>query len=366
MIPLVDLKKQYINLKKEIDSSIKNVIENTAFIKGENVKNFENNFSKILKSKYCISCANGTDALYITLKSLGIGRGDEVITAANSWISSSEAISQTGAKVVFADIEANYFTIDPKDILKKITKKTKAIIPVHLFGQSSDIREIVKLAKKFNLYVVEDCAQSHLGENKKKLLGNFGIAGTFSFYPGKNLGAFGDAGAIITNNKNLAIKMRKFANHGSLIKHNHTIEGVNSRMDGIQAAILNVKLRYLKAWNNKRLSNAKLYHKYLFQNDNLILPNIRKNTKHAFHLFVVRVNKRKKLINYLKENNISTGIHYPIPLPFLKAYKHLNRLPKHYPISWRYHKKILSLPMFPELSEQNIKFISNKINKFYS
>ena len=214
------------------------------------------------------------------------------------------------------------------------------------------------------MFVIEDCAQSHFGEYNKKKLGTFGIAGTFSFYPGKNLGAFGDAGAIVTNNKEFAIEARKYANHGSLKKHIHLIEGINSRMDGIQAAIIDVKLKYINKWNKKRMKNSFIYNKLLLKNASIITPTIRKNSKHVFHLYVIRLKKRDELIKYLKKHKISTGIHYPTPLPFLKAYKYLDHKPSHFPVSWSYKDQILSLPMFPELNISQIKFICKLINEF--
>jgi len=363
-IPLVDLKGQYNHLKSEIDSAIHSVIEETAFIRGKFVEEFEKAYADKYVVKHCITCANGTDAIYITLRALGIGSGDEVITVANSWISTSETISQAGAKPVFVDIEPDYFSIDPRKIEEKITKRTKAIIPVHLYGQPAKIAEIRELCEEYQLLLIEDCAQAHFARYNGQKVGTFGVAGTFSFYPGKNLGAYGDAGAIITNDDDLAIKSRMFANHGSLYKHDHEIEGINSRMDGIQAAILNVKLKYIDEWNNTRHKHALKYNELLSGFPNVKTPKIRENSFHIFHLYVIRTNKRNELENYLKSKSIGTGIHYPTALPFLPAYKHLAHKPYDFPIAHEYQDEILSLPMFPELSDDQIEYVVNSIKEF--
>ncbi len=251
-IPFVDLKTQYQSIKTEIDAAIQNVIDESAFIKGKYVQAFEEEYAEAYGVKHVISCANGTDAIYITLKALGIGPGDDVITTALSWISSSETITLAGARVVFVDIDPDYYTIDVSKIEEKITSKTKAIIPVHLYGQPANIDAIIAIAEKHNLYVIEDCAQAHFAQWMGQNVGAIGIAGTFSFFPGKNLGAYGDAGCIISNNEDLAIKARMYASHGALKKHFHELEGINSRMDGMQAAILSVKMKHIKKWNDQK------------------------------------------------------------------------------------------------------------------
>ena len=258
-VPFVDLKAQYLSIKNEIDSAIYNVIENTSFIGGDIVNNFEKSFATLYGVKHCISVANGTDSLYIIMKMLNIGNGDEVITVANSWISSSETISQTGAKPVFVDIDPVYYSINEKLIEGSITKRTKAIMPVHLHGQVCEMETIMQLAEKYNLYVIEDCAQSHFSEYRGIRAGLRGIASSFSFYPGKNLGAYGDAGCILTNDSEFGDKCKMFARHGALKKHFHKIEGINSRLDGIQAAVLSAKLPYILEWTLKRIEHAKSY-----------------------------------------------------------------------------------------------------------
>ncbi len=365
IIPFVDLKAQYHSLKSEIDTAVLSIMESAIFVGGEPLNLFEKNFAQACSVKHCIGVGNGTDALYIILRSLGIGPGDEVITAANSWISTSETISQTGAKPVFVDIEKDYYTIDSSKIEEKIAANTKAIIPVHLYGQMVEIDKISAIAKKHNLYIIEDCAQSHLAEYKGRIAGTTGIASAFSFYPGKNLGAYGDGGAIITNDDSLAEKIRMFANHGALVKHQHQIEGINSRLDSIQAAILNVKLPYLKDWNMQRLKHAMLYNKLLTGVSEISIPEIRPDAKHIFHLYVIRAKRRNELMNYLSSKGIQTQIHYPAILPLLPAYNYLNHKAEDFPVAASYQDCILSLPMFAELTEEQITFVAESIKAFY-
>ena len=364
-VPFVDLKAQYCSLKAEIDTAIQSVIDKTAFVGGPHVQEFERAFAKKYGLKHCVSCANGTDAIYITLKALGIGPGDEVITVANSWISTSETITQAGAKPVFVDIDPDYYHIDPQKIEKKISSKTKAIIPVHLFGQPAGIDEIKAICEKHGLILVEDCAQAHFATYHGQKVGTFGIAGTFSFYPGKNLGGYGDGGAIITNDDGLAIKAKMFANHGSLQKHHHEMEGINSRLDGIQAAILNVKLKYVDGWNRARHQNALKYNKRFSDIAQIQTPKIRENAFHIFHLYVIRTEKRDELAAYLKSKQIETGIHYPTALPFLQAYRYLAQKPSDFPVAHQYQGEILSLPMFPELNDDQIDYVANSAIEFF-
>jgi dTDP-4-amino-4,6-dideoxygalactose transaminase len=363
--PFVDLKTQYLSLKPHIDAAIFSVIEKTAFIRGPFAEKFEKSFAEKYGVKYCISCANGTDAIYITLKALGIGPGDEVITVANSWISTSETITQAGAKPAFVDIEPDYYHIDPQRIEEAITPKTKAIIPVHLFGQAARIDDIQRICEKHNLFLIEDCAQAHFATYKGRKAGTFGIAGTFSFYPGKNLGAYGDAGAIITSDDSLATRAQMFANHGSLRKHEHGIEGINSRMDGIQAAVLSVKIEYIDKWNLSRNRNALFYSHLISGIPQVKTPKIRENSLHIFHLYVVRVEKRDELASFLKSKGIETGIHYPTALPFMPAYKYLGHQAKDFPVAHKYQGEIISLPMFPELSEEQMIYVADSIKEFY-
>lgn len=364
-IPFVDLKQQYLNIKNDIDTAIENVIINTAFIGGKNVKEFEAAFASLYGVKHVIACANGTDSLYIIMKMLGIGSGDEVITVANSWISSSETITQTGAKPVFVDIHPDYYSIDEVQLKNAITPNTKAIILVHLQGQMANVEAVENICKENGIFLIEDCAQSHFSEYKGKRAGLFGIAGSFSFYPGKNLGAYGDAGAIITNDDELASKMRMYANHGALVKHQHKIEGINSRLDGLQASILSAKLPYILKWTEQRISNAALYNKYLTGIDGVVLPVVRPESKHTYHLYVIRAKKRDELSKYLKDNGVETAVHYPTILPNLEAYSYLRLKPDQFPVATAYQQEILSLPMYPELTEDQIIYIAQKLKEFY-
>ncbi len=365
MIPFVDLKSQYLSIKSEIDKTVLDALENTDFIGGASVKNFENEFKNKLGVSHCVGVANGTDSIFIILKALGIGPGDEVITVCNSWISSSEVITLLGAKVVFVDIDPVTYTISINDIKEKISPKTKAIIPVHIYGQSCDIDEIVKLANENNIFVIEDCAQSHFTKYNGKNVGTFGIAASFSFYPGKNLGAYGDAGCIVTNDEDLAIKCRMIANHGSLIKHAHNIEGLNSRLDSIQARVLTIKLKHIIDWTNLRISKAKYYTENLENIGDLVTPSIRFNCSHSFHLYVLQTRFRDELFQYLSDNNVQVAIHYPKLLPFLPAYSYLNHKTGDFPVAEDFSKKIISIPLFPELSVDSQDIIINLIKEFF-
>jgi len=363
-IHLVDLLTQYQNIKQEIDSAIQSVIQETAFIGGFNnlfVRQFEESFARFLGVHHCVSCANGTDSLEILLKSTGIGVGDEVIVPALSWISTSEAVSNIGAKPIFVDIDEKTYTIDVTKIEEKITSKTKAIIPVHLYGHPAEMDSILKIAKNYNLYIIEDCAQAHGAEYKGKKVGTIGHAGSFSFFPGKNLGAYGDAGGMVTNDFELAEKARMIANHGQKKKHDHWMEGRNSRLDGIQAAVLNVKLKYLEKWTENRREIAKTYSTYL--KEEIITPKEAGTVKHVFHLYVIRAKDREGLRIHLHHLGIETAIHYPLPLPYLKPYQsHLSS--NEYPIASKVCNEILSLPIYPEMSNDTVQKIIESVNNY--
>jgi dTDP-4-amino-4,6-dideoxygalactose transaminase len=361
MIPFVDLNAQYQSIKSEIDKAIAECVDKSDFIKGDAVYDFELGFADYLGSDYCVSCGNGTDALEMILLALGVGPGDEVIVPALSWISTSECVNNVGADPVFVDINTDNFTIDTSKIEGKINTKTKGIIPVHLYGSPADIVEINRIAKKHNLFVVEDCAQAHGAEYAGKKVGTFGIASAFSFFPSKNLGAFGDAGAVITNDMSLAEKVRMISNHGQLnVKHSHKIIGRNSRLDTIQAAILNIKLKHLDNWNKLRIKCAMNYISGLKNVVGIIPPVVEKGKKHVFHLFVVKCKNRK---NILASNQISSGIHYPKALPFLEAYKYKKHKREDFPSAFKLTEEILSLPIYPELSEDQIEMICNLIKE---
>ncbi len=364
-VPFVDLRAQYHSLKKEIDNAIFSVIEESEFIKGKYVSAFEKEFAAAYGVKHCIGVANGTDAIYILLKMLGIGEGDEVITVANSWISTSETITQAGARVVFIDTEPDFFSIDVSKIEEKITLRTKAIIPVHLYGQPAEVDKVKAICEKHKLIMIEDCSQAHFAEINGQTIGTFGLASTFSFYPGKNLGAYGDAGAIITNDDDLARKVRMYSNHGALVKHQHEMEGINSRLDGMHAAILSVKLPHIKKWNELRLKNALYLNEKLAGIKGIEIPKIRKGSTHIFHLYVMKTERRDELQKYLKEKGIETAIHYPTPLPLLPAYKYLGQSENDFPVTSQNQKKILSLPMFPELSKEQMDYVADCLTKFY-
>ena len=364
-VPFVDLKAQYKSIQDSIDSAISDVIAETAFIGGKYVKQFESDFARLYGVKHVVSCANGTDSLYILMKMMGIGSGDEVITAANSWISSSETITQTGARPVFIDVHDEYFSMDESKLAELVTPKTKAIIVVHLQGQLCEMDTIVSICKEKKIQIIEDCAQAHFSEYKGRRAGLMGIAGSFSFYPGKNLGAYGDAGCIITNDDSLAEKCRMYANHGALKKPHHLIEGINSRMDGLQASILSAKLPHILEWTDKRILNARLYDEHLKDIPELQTPKVRPGSKHSYHLYVIKAQKRDQLKSYLQEKKIETTIHYPTALPNLPAYQYLGHPSNAFPVATRLQNEILSLPMFPELSEEMIVYISEGIRSFY-
>ncbi len=408
-VPFVDLKAQYESIKGEIDRVISDVISKSAFIGGPYVDSFEADFAAFCRIKHCVGVGNGTDALFVALKALGIGPGDEVITAANSFIATSEAITMTGARVAFVDINPRTYNMDPVKLEEYLKKKDgarytvqgarttygqergmrneergdaqtsfpnpqsairnstpKAVIPVHLYGQPAEMGPILQIAKKYNLKVIEDAAQAHGASYKGFPVGSFGDVSCFSFYPGKNLGAYGDAGAILTKDQEVAVKARMLANHGRVEKYNHEMEGVNSRLDGLQAAILSAKLRYLPGWVESRRKNAYLYNQYL-QDSPVVAPSEAEDVKAVYHLYVVRVKNggRDKLQSYLKSKGISTGIHYPIALPNLRAYAYLNHKESDFPEATQASREILSLPMYPELGETQIKFVADAIREFH-
>src|SRR6266536_1375429 len=317
-IPFVDLHAQYLTIKQEIDGAIAEVIAESAYIRGRHVDAFEQAWARTLGVKHSVSCANGTDAIYIALRGLRVKPGDEVITSAHSWISTSETITQAGGRVVFCDTDEETFTIDPDDIERKITSATVGIVPVHLYWQAADMDAIMAIARKHGLWVLEDCAQAHLTRYKDQLVGTFGNAATFSFYPGKNLGAYGDAGCVVTNDDALADWTATFARHGG--KGEHVMEGINSRMDGLQAAILNVKLPHLSAWTTGRRRVAARYNELLEGIDNLTTPKVGGNRSHVYHLYVVATDKRDSLKKALADSEITTSLNYPKALPFYPAY----------------------------------------------
>lgn len=370
-IPFNDLKAQYLSIRSDINEAISGILDRTEFIGGHEVKTFEQEFAKKIGSRFCIGVGNGTDAIFVALKSLGIGPGDEVVTAANTFIGSAEPIAVAGATPVFVDCDPETYTIDTKKLEQTLHErskaapgKIKAIIPVHLYGRMADMTRILALAEKYHCKVIEDCAQAHLAVQAGKAAGTSGHIGCFSFYPGKNLGAYGDAGAVVTDDEALAKRIRMTANHGRLAKYDHEFEGVNSRLDSIQAAILRVKLRHLDSWTSARVEVANLYEKHLHGVRGISTPGAPSDGQHVFHLYVIRVKNRTELQDKLKETGIATAVHYPTALPNLKAFSRLGYSPKDFPIASQYQNEILSLPIFPELTEEKIAYVAKQLKSF--
>jgi len=363
----VDLTSQYKTIKKEIDEAVKRVLDSAVFIGGSEVEEFEKEIAEFCNVRYAIGLNSGTDALFLSLKSLNIGPGDEVITTPFTFIASAGIIANCGAKPVFVDIEPKTFNIDPLKIEKAITKKTKAIIPVHLFGQMADMDEIMEIAKKYKLAVIEDAAQAIGAEYKGRKTGTIGDCGCFSFFPSKNLGAYGDGGMVITNNQELAEKIRLLKNHGSSPKEKYLnlVLGTNSRLDSLQAAILRVKLKYLEQWNKKRAKIASYYNKNLKRMGDIVTPSIERNRNHIFHQYTIRTKYREKLQKYLKENDVPTMIYYPLPLHLQPAFRYLKYKKGDFSETEKAAKEVLSLPIYPELSKKDQDFIIKKIKDFY-
>jgi dTDP-4-amino-4,6-dideoxygalactose transaminase len=363
-VPFNDLKLHHNSLQPALNEALQAVIRESTFIRGPAVEAFERDFAAALGGKHCISCANGTDALYIVMRALGLNSGEEVITTAHSWISTSETITQAGGHVVFCDTDADTFTIDPEQIAAKITPRTRGIIPVHLYGQAANMDPILELARSHNLWVIEDCAQAHLATYHGRVVGTMGAAATFSFYPGKNLGAIGDAGGILTDRDDLAEWMTAFARHGG--KGEHVMEGINSRMDGIQGAVLRLKLPHLAGWSARRREIAKSYNQFLAGVGDLKLPVVGVGREHVYHLYVIKTAQREGLRKYLKEHDVETGVNYPKALPFYPAYNYLKHKPEDFPNAFRNQSQILSLPIFPEMNEAQILHVASSIKSYFS
>jgi dTDP-4-amino-4,6-dideoxygalactose transaminase len=354
-VPFLDLKAQYATIKDEITPAITGVIEDCAFVLGKRVGEFETNFAKYSGARHCIAVDTGTSALHLALIVAGVGPGDEVITAANTFIATCAAISYTGATPVLVDVDPNTYTIDPELLKKAITKKTKVLLPVHLYGRPAAMDAINAIAKERGIIVIEDACQAHGARYKGKSAGSLGAAACFSFYPGKNLGAYGEGGAIVTDNDDWAEKLRMLRDHGSLQKYHHDVLGYNYRMEGIQGVVLNVKLRHLDDWNAKRRRNADLYRQKL-AGANLVLPPKDDDSQSVYHLFVVQVDDRARFQDDLKAEEIDTLIHYPIPVHRQKAYPQMNALS--FPVTERLAGRIVSLPMYAELTEAQIEHVA--------
>ncbi len=365
-VPFLDIGATYKELKKEVDKAVSEVLDGGWYILGKNVDEFEKEYAKYCGTKYCIGVGNGMDALELILRAYGIGVGDEVIVPANTYIATSLVVNLVGATPILVEPEEVTYNIDPTKIEIAITKKTKAIIAVHLYGQCANIRKIKPLCKKYNLKLIEDAAQAHGALHYGKKSGSLGDAAGFSFYPGKNLGAYGDAGAVTTNDSKVANYVRIARNYGSEKKYYNLVKGFNSRLDELQAAILRVKLNHLDNWNNRRRKIADYYLSHLNPQKNpyFILPTIGKGNSHIWHLFIIRTKKRNQLMKMLEEKGIGYLIHYPLPLYKQKAYKELNHLSKNFPISSSLSEEVLSLPIGPHLKQADVDYICSTVNTF--
>lgn len=363
MIVMNDFKKEYASIKPEVDAALQRMLESGWYILGKEVEEFEKAFAEYQNSKYCIGVANGLDALMISLMALGIGKGDEVITVSNTAVATVLAITNAGATPVFVDVNENYL-MDVTKLEEKITSKTKAIIPVHLFGQMVDMQALMKIAQKHNLAIVEDACQAHGAKQLDQRSGTLGITGCFSFYPTKNLGAFGDAGAIVTNDKKIYEQCKMIRNYGQRNRYYHEIKGINSRLDEMQAAILSVKLKHLDDYVSKRNEIATLYNEQLKDIQQIQLPQVQQNNYHSYHLYVIQAENRDGLLKHLIDNGVASLIHYPVPVHKQECYKEFNTvsLPK----TEKYADSILSLPIHPFLTAEEVSTVANIIRSFYS
>lgn len=361
MIKFLDLEKVNNRFRDEIDRRIKSILDKGWYLQGEWDKTFEDNFAKYCGVKHCIGCANGLDALNLIIRGYGFGIGDEIIVPANTFIASILAISENGCTPVLVEPDINTYNINPDLIEEKITSKTKAIMVVHLYGQAAQMDKILEIAKRHNLKVIEDSAQAHGAYYKGKRIGSLGDASGFSFYPGKNLGCMGDGGAVTTNDDKLAVKIRAIANYGSDRKYHHIYKGVNSRLDEIQAAILDVKLPYLDSDNARRREISKYYRENI-KNPEIILPKVYDENSHVWHIFPIRTKNRDNLQKYLEENGIQTNIHYPTPPNKQGAYKEWEKMS--YPLSEEIHKTELSLPISPVLEDNEVEKVAEVVNKW--
>lgn len=364
VIPLVDLKIQYEHHKDELMKAIENVLNSSSFILGKQVSTFEKNFAEFIGSAYAVGVASGTDAIHLALRAMKIVPGDEVITVVNTFFATAAAIELAGAKPVFIDCDPQTYLVDITGIEKAITSKTKAIIPVHLYGQVAPMDTINAIAKKYNLIVIEDACQAHGAQYKNHRAGTLGEVAAFSFYPGKNLGAFGDGGAVTTNDETIYQNILGLRNYGSTKKYYHPTFGTNSRLDEIQAAVLNVKLRFLEEWNTSRTRAAERYRKILASNPFITLPAKADNSTHVYHLFVIQVKgNRDLIIEKMTEKGIYCGIHYPVPLHMQRAYAYLGYKEGDFPHAEALAKKIVSLPLFPEITDEQIDFVGEVLTR---
>lgn len=364
-VPFNDLSRIHEKISQPVLTKLQKTVSKSDFILSDQMYKFEEKFSKFTNSKFTISCSSGTDALELILRALNIKNGDEVILPANTFIATALAVTKVGATPVLVD-NNSFYLIDTKKIDKKITTKTKAVIGVHLYGQQSNNEEIIQICNKNKIYYIEDSAQAHGSLYKESPPGTFGVAAAYSFYPGKNLGAWGDGGAITTNNKDLAEKLYLLRNWGSKKKYFHEVKGFNSRLNTLQAIVLTEKLKYLNEWNAQRNQIAKKYFDRLSDLNKIVLPKTHEYNFHTWHLFCIRTRKRKNLINFLKINKIETGIHYPIPIHKQKAYKDEIQLVDDLNISESMSKELVSLPIFPLMKEKEVDYVIKKIKEFYT
>lgn len=366
-ISFIDLKTQYLNINLEINEVFKDIFENSAFICGKYVSLFEAEFARAHNTKYFVGLSSGTDAVHLMLWAYGVGLEDEIIIPVNTFIATAEGVSLCGATPVFVDSEPGTYNIDINKIEEAITEKTKAILPVHLYGQAADMDSIMNLANKYNLTIFEDACQAHLAEYKGTKVANFSKGGAFSFFPGKNLGAYGEAGGIATNDESYFQRIIRMRGHGSVERFVHEVIGHNYRMDEFQAGVLLIKLKYLRSWTDKRREIADLYCTQLKDIAEIVCPVEKEDCFHVYHLFVIRVlsGKRDALREYLTRNGIATGLHYPIPIHLQKAYQHLGYKKGDFPVAEEQANQLLSLPIYPEMEEEKVSYVCEKIRNFF-
>lgn len=374
-VPFLDLKVQYKSIQDEVLPMVTEAMANAAFIGGPQVSGFEQEFAEFCESKYCVGVNSGTDALRFALMAAGVGAGDEVITVPNTFIATTEAVSQVGARPVFVDIRPDTCNMDPdrlEDYLRKrlapeassLTPRPKAVIPVHLYGQPADMDAVLEIARKYDLVAIEDACQAHGALYKGKKAGSLGATGCFSFYPGKNLGAYGEGGAVVTQDEKIAQKIRMIRDHGQARKYFHDMEGYNGRLDAIQAGVLRIKLKRLNDWNSARRKNAAYYNELLTGLPGVIVPVEAAFADSVYHLYVIQVDDRDGLQKFLGEKGVATGLHYPLPLHMQKAYEHLGYRDGDFPVTEKVARNLLSLPMFPELTRAQIEYVAQSIKEW--
>jgi dTDP-4-amino-4,6-dideoxygalactose transaminase len=362
MIPLVDLKAQYATIKPEVDAAIQAVVDSAAFINGPQVRAFEEAFAAFCGARHAVGVQSGTAALHLALMACDVGPGDEVIVPSMTFIATAEMIGRLGARPVFVDVDPRTCNLDPGALEKAVTPRTRAVIPVHLYGQPAEMDAILAIARRNGLRVIEDAAQAHGAEYRGRRVGTLGDVAVFSFYPGKNLGAYGDGGALVTNDGNVAEQVGLLHNHGRRSKYTHEKEGFNYRLDTLQAAVLEAKLPHLDAWTIARRHNAELYRQYL-SGLPVELPYEAPHVRSVYHLFVIRVTRRDEVLAHLRANGVGAGVHYPIPLHMQPAYEYLGAQPGDLPVSWAAAQEILSLPMYPELTEEQIQQVVDTLRR---